>query len=88
MRLGDNEGIKLFSVKGWSRLKVLDLSFCGVEEVPEFIEQSYSLELIDLRNGKFEKLPSNWRCLSLRILNLSGSRITELPEKIGASRHL
>ncbi len=75
-----------------TQLRLLDLSFCGVERLPEGISALKDLESVTLKYNALNELPSDFQYLSkLRYLNLRENKINGFPEcllRLQNLRHL
>ncbi|XP_059642558.1 disease resistance protein L6-like isoform X2 [Cornus florida] len=75
---------------GWSQikmvknLKVLDISFTEIRELPDEIWMLKMLEIIDARHSRLTgNIPSDiWKLSSLRYINFNSTRIRSLPTSI------
>lgn len=90
---GDVETILLFQnrlsilpepIIRFNNLATLDISNCGLQRLPDFLNELSGLIRLCAKNNGFtnDALPKSLEGLSaLRELNLSGNRLTEFPEQ-------
>ncbi len=70
-------------------LEELDLSHCGLTELPESIGNLRNLEVLDLENNELTELPESILDLrNLKELDIGGNRLTKLPESFGGLKNL
>ncbi|XP_046431399.1 leucine-rich repeat-containing protein 58 [Neodiprion virginianus] len=72
------------NITKFTNLHLLDLSNCGLSELPDFLSDCPLTTLVAKNNNlSNDSLPKTFEAFStLRELNLSGNRLTEFPEQV------
>ena len=71
------------ALKSPEDVRILDLSYHQLKEVPRGISELTKLEILNLRGNQITELPAElWTLSNLRVLNLTDNRISEVPSEI------